>query len=83
MLDVPPERADGLTDQILRTVADLGGSISAEHGVGRAKAAWLGLGRDRVDRETMAAIKRALDPAGILNPGVLVPHAGGVTTLVT
>ncbi len=62
----------GLDDAVLRAVVDLGGSISAEHGIGRAKAAWLPLARSAVEREVFAGIRRAWDPAGILNPGVLV-----------
>jgi len=59
-------------DAVLRLVADHGGSISAEHGIGRAKAAWLGLSRSPAEIAAFRAIKAALDPAGILNPGVLV-----------
>ena len=50
---------------------ELGGSISAEHGIGRAKARLLPLDRGASDLAAMRAVKRALDPAGILNPGVL------------
>jgi FAD/FMN-containing dehydrogenase len=56
-------------------VADYGGSISAEHGIGRAKTAWLGLSRTPAEIAAFRAIKGALDPAGILNPGVLVRAA--------
>ena len=66
------ERADEVTDAVLRLVADLGGSISSEHGVGRAKVAWLGLSRSPAELTAMRAVKAALDPAGILNPGVLL-----------
>jgi FAD/FMN-containing dehydrogenase len=62
------ERVD---DAILRLVLDLGGSIGAEHGIGRAKARWLPLARDATDVAAMRAIKSALDPAWLLNPGVL------------
>ncbi|MGH2698494.1 MAG: FAD-binding oxidoreductase [Actinomycetota bacterium] len=62
---------DGVDETVLRLVAELGGSISAEHGVGVAKARWLTLGRSPEDIEAMGAIKRALDPNGLLNPGVL------------
>ena len=62
---------EALDDAILRLVAGFGGSISAEHGVGVAKAPWLELTRDAADRAAMAAVKRALDPEGLLNPGVL------------
>ena len=54
-------------------VAEAGGSISAEHGIGTAKRAWLTTNRGTPDVEVMAAIKRALDPDGICNPGVLLP----------
>ncbi len=62
---------DRATDVILRYVAELGGSISAEHGVGIAKTRWLHLTRSPEDIATMRALKQALDPAGILNPGVI------------
>jgi FAD/FMN-containing dehydrogenase len=53
-------------------VASYGGSISAEHGVGRAKRSWLHLSRSTEEIAMMRAIKTALDPAGRLNPGVLL-----------
>jgi FAD/FMN-containing dehydrogenase len=62
-----------VTDVVLRLVASYGGSISAEHGVGRAKASWLELARSSVEIALMRTIKRAVDPAGMLNPGVLFP----------
>jgi len=57
---------------VLRLVADAGGSISAEHGIGRAKARWLHLNRTPAEIDAFRAIKRALDPDGIMNPGVLL-----------
>ncbi len=69
-LDADDETVD---DAVLRLVARLGGSISAEHGIGRAKIAWLPLTRSPAELAAMAAVKRALDPEGILNPGVLIP----------
>jgi len=71
------ERID---DTVLSYVAELGGSISAEHGIGTAKAGWLGLVRSDAEIAAMRAIKRALDPDGVLNPHVLLPGgsaAGG------
>jgi FAD/FMN-containing dehydrogenase len=65
--------ADAVTDAVLRLVASYGGSISAEHGVGRAKQAWLGLSRSAEEIAVMRALKDALDPRGLLNPGVLLP----------
>jgi FAD/FMN-containing dehydrogenase len=58
---------------VLRLVARHGGSVSAEHGIGRAKARWLPLSRSAAEIAAMRAIKAALDPAGLLNPGVLLP----------
>lgn len=50
-------------------VRDLGGSISAEHGIGTLKRAWLGHSRSLVEIATMRLIKASLDRKGILNPG--------------
>ena len=67
---VDDQRVD---DVVLRAVADLGGSISAEHGIGTAKKRWLSLNRSPDEIAAMRAIKHALDPAGICNPAVLLP----------
>lgn len=69
---VAPEddRIDGI---ILRMVASCGGSISAEHGIGTAKKRWLHLNRSPAELRAFRAIKKALDPLGILNPNVLLP----------
>ncbi len=53
-------------------VHELGGSISAEHGIGRLKAADLERYADPVRLAAMRAIKSALDPAGIMNPGAVL-----------
>ena len=59
---------------VYEVVARLDGSISAEHGIGQLKAGLLTRVKDPVALEMMRAIKAALDPNGILNPGkVLVP----------
>jgi FAD/FMN-containing dehydrogenase len=60
-------------EAVLTLVANLGGSISAEHGIGAAKRAWLSLNRSQAEIDAFRAIKRALDPDGILNPNVLLP----------
>ncbi len=64
---------DEIADAVLRVVADLGGTISAEHGVGVVKTHWLHLVRSDGDLAAQRSIRRALDPAYILNPGVLEP----------
>jgi FAD/FMN-containing dehydrogenase len=65
---------DTLDDAVLQLVVDHEGSISAEHGIGRAKRRWLTHVRDATDVDAMRAIKHALDPTGVLNPGVLLPE---------
>jgi FAD/FMN-containing dehydrogenase len=64
-----------VTGAVLSLVASLGGSISSEHGIGRAKARWLGLSRTQAEIDVMRSVKAALDPLGLLNPGVLLPPA--------
>ena len=66
------ERVD---DAVFRAVAAAGGSISAEHGIGSAKRRWLELNRSPEERRAFAAIKRALDPEGVMNPHVLIGTA--------
>ena len=68
-LDPDDERVD---EAVLGLVAEAGGSISAEHGIGAAKARWLPLARSPEEIRAFGAIKAALDPDGILNPGVLL-----------
>ncbi len=53
-------------------VLELGGSISAEHGIGRLKRDLLIATKSPVEMEMMRAVKRALDPKGIMNPGKVV-----------
>jgi len=62
-----------ITDAVLRLVVDRQGSISAEHGIGAAKRAWLTLARTPAEIDAYCAIKTALDPQHILNPNVLFP----------
>lgn len=62
---------------VLGLVAEHGGSIAAEHGVGRAKAQYVHLGRSSADVAAMRAIKRALDPDTLANPGVIFPNLAG------
>ncbi len=68
----PGAAADGRhQDAVFAFVASLGGSISAEHGIGALKARWLPLVRSDAERALFARIRAAFDPAGILNPHVL------------
>ena len=47
----------------------LGGAVSAEHGIGLEKKAWLPMSRSPAEIALMRTLKQALDPKGILNPG--------------
>lgn len=72
ILVVGPDADDVDLDRaVLEVVARHGGSISAEHGIGRAKADVLGLCRSPAEIAAMRAIKTAWDPHGLFNPGVL------------
>lgn len=69
----PSPDDDSVDAMILSLVAEHGGSVSAEHGIGRAKRRWLHLSRSAAEISVFRAIKHALDPHGTLNPGVLLP----------
>lgn len=64
-----PAHVWAAADEVFRAALDLGGTLTGEHGVGLIKRRWLALelGEDSV--AVHRAIKTALDPAGILNPG--------------
>ena len=67
-----PSAQDETADiAVLECVARHGGSISAEHGIGRLKASHLGLSRSVAEIAAMRAIKDAWDPRGLMNPGVI------------
>jgi FAD/FMN-containing dehydrogenase len=69
---IGPEPDDeAVDDAVLRLTIEMGGTVSAEHGIGAAKVGWLEADRGAADVAAMRAIKRALDPAGTLNPGVV------------
>ncbi|HSZ41757.1 MAG TPA: FAD-binding oxidoreductase [Trebonia sp.] len=69
---VPAGPADGRhEDALFEFVAALGGSISAEHGIGTLKAKWLPLARTDEEQVLFKRIRTAFDPSGILNPNIL------------
>jgi D-lactate dehydrogenase (cytochrome) len=65
------ERAWGGYRELAERAVELGGSVSAEHGIGRIKRKFFELQFSADDREAMRRVKEALDPVGLLNPGVL------------
>lgn len=58
-------------------VRDFGGSITAEHGIGRYRRDELHEHRSASEMDLMRAVKRAVDPAGIMNPGAVLPRDAG------
>ncbi len=73
---IPEEEGGRVAAIIYRPLTKLAGSISAEHGIGLEKKAFLGLSRTAEEIDLMRRLKRALDPKGILNPGKIfeAPH---------
>ena len=61
-----------VNDILYGVVRDLGGSVSAEHGIGTEKRSYLGWSRTPEEVELMRVLKRTLDPKGILNPGKVI-----------
>ena len=66
-------RAKELSAAIYDAVAAAGGSISAEHGLGRTKTAAGAAYKSEAELALLRAVKTALDPRGLLNPGVILP----------
>lgn len=63
------KRAKESVDLMMRKVVELGGAITGEHGIGLAKSPYLRLQHTEAEIAAMRAVKDALDPNGILNPG--------------
>lgn len=61
--------AEAAVQKLMETVVSLGGAISGEHGIGLAKTPFLRLQHNPAQVKAMQAVKHALDPRGILNPG--------------
>ena len=64
-----PDKHDEFEKLVYDLTGEFGGSISAEHGIGISRRPYLKMSRTEEEIETMRAIKRALDPKNILNPG--------------
>lgn len=66
-------RCHEISEETYALTQAFGGSISAEHGIGVLKQPWLGRVRSPEEIGLMQGIKQVMDPAGILNPGKLLP----------
>ncbi|QYX57716.1 FAD-binding oxidoreductase [Roseovarius sp. SCSIO 43702] len=69
-----PAVHDAIYSDVVEAVVALGGSFSAEHGIGLEKRASMARFKDPAALDAMRAIKDALDPNGILNPGKVLPE---------
>jgi len=67
------ERVEKITAEIFKMAVELGGTLSGEHGIGVLKQPYLEMAIGPLAIEVMRAIKKALDPKGILNPGKVIP----------
>jgi glycolate oxidase len=70
-------------DDIFRATVALGGSVSGEHGIGTAKAPYIGMELDSATLAVMQIIKKALDPRNIMNPGKIFPESGAAVRNAT
>ena len=66
------QRREAVNEIVYEAVSALGGSISAEHGIGQLKRAELVLRKTPLELELMRAVKRTLDPRGVMNPGKIL-----------
>ena len=78
----PAPDDEAVDDAVLRLTIEMGGTVSAEHGIGIAKIGWLEADRGAADVAAMRAIKRALDPGWMLNPGVLLREGAEIQSEV-
>ncbi len=68
-----PELKHRIEELVFTPLQAIGGSISAEHGIGLEKRGWLHLSRTAEELALMRLLKSAMDPKGILNPGKVLP----------
>ncbi len=69
-----PDVMKAMVEAVEDVVQELGGTFSAEHGIGLSKLDTMRRRKDPVALDAMRAIKAALDPKGILNPGKVIPN---------
>ena len=78
--DRSQEARSAVEEIVYGRLEPVGGSVSAEHGIGFEKRAHLGRSRSAAEIELMKALKRTLDPKGILNPGRVFETQGAPPT---
>jgi glycolate oxidase len=68
------ERVRKASTEILKICADVGGTISGEHGIGIEKLKEMSFIFSESDFKAMRRVKQAFDPAGLMNPGKVIPE---------
>jgi FAD/FMN-containing dehydrogenase len=71
LLRCSADQEQQLYSAMMDLIADCGGNVSSEHGVGSRKRRYLGMSRDDADIAAMRTLKAAFDPTGYLNAAVL------------
>jgi FAD/FMN-containing dehydrogenase len=69
-------RIEAVVERTLREVIAMGGTVSAEHGIGKIKARWLPLQLGNLQMQAMRALKQAIEPLGLFAPGNIFPEPG-------
>lgn len=72
-VNVATDDPEAVLAAVCEAALGLGGTVSAEHGIGRLKRPWVARMRSAEDLGVLQRLKSALDPGGVLNPGVLLP----------
>src|ERR1700716_748415 len=67
------DQVEGAGEEMLYAVVEMGGTLSGEHGIGIEKNAFMPWIYSADDLDAMLRVKRALDPAGLMNPGKIFP----------
>jgi FAD/FMN-containing dehydrogenase len=73
--EAPPNLHEAVDAAVYELTRDWNGAVSAEHGIGGKKRAYLGHTRDAGAMHAMRAIKHALDPTNVLNPGKVLERS--------
>jgi len=74
LADIAAQKS-GITEKVEAIAVARGGSFSAEHGIGQMRLPGMAAHKSAVELDLMRAVKEALDPLGILNPGKVIPVA--------
>jgi FAD/FMN-containing dehydrogenase len=75
------EKIFGMSEEIMKLCADVGGSLSGEHGIGYEKKEFMDLVFTEADLDTMMRVKRVFNPDGLLNPAKIFPSRRACTEI--